>query len=520
MANIGKLNIKIVADPTEVKAGLAETAQAVTNFADTAAGKFLGVSKAMADIEKVWSGVSGFFSDTIGSISSAFEGFFKDGLYGIVKSAAGMIIETIGSAISYVINQVTKFHDKLMQKWEDLGPAIADSFKNAQRVGASTGDLMGLEKLGFETTLLAKFRLNDPTGNLVEGIAKVADQMKALESPADRARLAMDKFGKVGFVQIPILQKGGEFIRERIQQMREMGMILTDQEASAVAKARKAAKDMKLVWEGFWNKMVVAIAPAMEAISKWFLAMAPHIARFAEGLGIVIGEASKAAVVIGSLLLDAVLGLGTSFLGLDKDGTAAFKSMDEWAKKLRDGVWELAGVFGDLFDRITIGLGTTLKYLGMALDKAGRIEGYAPTSFFGMSFDLLLYNANEKVDTLGAKLQQLAKRMEATEVGTSRKAIERRRKEFEDALAKARGLDLAGQKDQQAPFQYSPASVMERGSKEAMSILARWRTEQMANPQLKEQQRTNEILERIERNTKGLPLPGGVPQFDFGELEF
>ncbi len=452
MANIGNIAVKIVADAVGVQAGVDMACKALDGLKSKAA-----------------------------EVAASVGGYFKGGVIG---TAANLFSDAMSLASSAVSTLTSKF--------ADLSPKIADSYKIAQQLGTSVSNVMGFDAMGGEDFVhaLQKFRQHDGTGDLVEGLAAFADQLKAIESPADRAAMAVEKLGKSGVSQLHLLQQGGEAVRAALQKYRDIGYTLSDEDAARVSAARRAMKDVGLMWEGAWNKLVVGVAPAMEAIAANWLRMAPTISAIAERIGVVLGESIKAASLFVRVLVEDVLKLGDVFgVGNGKAGEM-MGSLEDWTKGVRAGLKEVAMAFGTMFDHIRNAMGPFLRSLGLAVEAMERIKGFIPG--VGVLVDL-----NAMPDSAGLALRNLAAQFGKVVIGETAAAIAARWDEGMKDVARSKIPTAFADSSR---IGYTPVAAMQENSKEAASVLARWKTE-LANPTLDVAKKQLVELQDINRKT-------------------
>lgn len=118
--------------------------------------------------------------------------------------------------------------------------------------------------------------LRDTSGNLIsseEIFYRTADALAGIENPAQRAARASILLGDVGVRALPMLNQGGEGIRQMGAALRETGAVLDEDGIQKMEAFRKAGIPFRNTLLGIRNQLVVALAPgltkAMEALSKW-----------------------------------------------------------------------------------------------------------------------------------------------------------------------------------------------------------------------------------------------------------
>jgi hypothetical protein len=84
----------------------------------------------------------------------------------------------------------------------------------------------------------------------------------------DRARAATAIFGRSGLELLPILSRGSAGLAEMEARARELGIVMSSEDASRIRDASKAFKEVKLAVQGFTLDLASAFAPAFTAMSK------------------------------------------------------------------------------------------------------------------------------------------------------------------------------------------------------------------------------------------------------------
>jgi hypothetical protein len=90
----------------------------------------------------------------------------------------------------------------------------------------------------------------------------LADQMAAIESPAEKAKLAFKVLGKSGQELIPFLSQGGKAIRGLVEEGKALKGI-TDIDAAKIGEANDGIDRMKAAFVGVSNTVAVALAPSL-----------------------------------------------------------------------------------------------------------------------------------------------------------------------------------------------------------------------------------------------------------------
>jgi hypothetical protein len=93
----------------------------------------------------------------------------------------------------------------------------------------------------------------------------IADRISQLRDPADRARAAVELFGRSGAELLPLFEQGAEGIRKAREEAQRLGASLTDQQIAKLAEADDAIKKLSQSWQNFAARLTSFVAPAITA---------------------------------------------------------------------------------------------------------------------------------------------------------------------------------------------------------------------------------------------------------------
>jgi len=96
----------------------------------------------------------------------------------------------------------------------------------------------------------------------------IAEQISRLKDPADRARAAVDLFGRSGSDLLPMMMDGAKGIRALREEAERVGASLTDQQVAALAGADDAIKRLDSAWAGLARTLSSLVAPALTSIAN------------------------------------------------------------------------------------------------------------------------------------------------------------------------------------------------------------------------------------------------------------
>lgn len=122
-------------------------------------------------------------------------------------------------------------------------------------------------KAQIETLRALGLVINDLKGMAPDKQFEVlADRINMIKDPADRARAAVELFGKAGAELLPLFEKGAAGIRAARIEAQRMGASFSDEQIKKLAEADDAIKRLKASWEGFATRMTAFVAPAITKV--------------------------------------------------------------------------------------------------------------------------------------------------------------------------------------------------------------------------------------------------------------
>lgn len=148
-----------------------------------------------------------------------------------------------------------------------------------------------------------------------ERVARIADAIRGLGSEAQQAAIAYDLFGRAGTTMLPLLQAGGQAIRDTRVELERFGVAVTDAQAAQIEAANDAVTRLGLAFTGLGNTLAVKVAPKLEEMATrlgdW-IANNDHfiddVLRLAEVLGGALAGVALAKVISGAITAAKVIG--------------------------------------------------------------------------------------------------------------------------------------------------------------------------------------------------------------------
>lgn len=139
--------------------------------------------------------------------------------------------------------------------------SLSNSVKFMQKEIATGGD--SIKAIGVN---LIELRNLEPD----KQFEVLADAIAGIQDPAERTRRVLEIFGKAGADLLPLFEQGADGIRKARVEARELGKVLTEENAKAIQEADDAIKRLKASYEAFAQTFAVKVVPAVTAMADSF----------------------------------------------------------------------------------------------------------------------------------------------------------------------------------------------------------------------------------------------------------
>jgi hypothetical protein len=286
-------------------------------------GSSEGLSTALAGAQQKTQGFASSIS------SSAVAG----AAMGVAFAAANKAIDLVADAIGNVLGQFGKI-DEIAKQAERLGV----SFRELQGIRLSIGEATGLDT-GAIDGAIQKFQVNlaeaaaTGAGKAADALRslglsaeellalgpqkafeRIAQQLSAIESPAERMRVAVALFGRAGADMVNALQNGPEAL-QRSAEWAQRNLGITDAQADQVERMNDMWGRVVALAESLWQNLAAEVAPVaadiLEAFVNWIDALG-GVKQLAYGIGDAMRVAAGFAVDMYELLTSGDLNFDTA----------------------------------------------------------------------------------------------------------------------------------------------------------------------------------------------------------------
>lgn len=275
MATIANLAVNVISNTGSFNKGMSQTRKTLANtnkdvggFGNKLKGLAVPIAAAVGGLlafGKVVSGVSQAFEKMDEAAKKALSlNMGAQQLMGLQHAA-----ELAGMSASQLTSNMQKMQKGIGEALTGVGTA-KDAFK----------------RLGIDIEHLA-------TLTPEQQLAKIAEAIKSIENPAERAAAATQIFGRSGMDMLPMLEGGAAAIEGTTAAMQDLQGTLDQQDFSAIEATNDAWTRFKTAAEGVWNQLAVALAPVLELIANVLTEIVSAIARAIDGFNDFFGVADR-----------------------------------------------------------------------------------------------------------------------------------------------------------------------------------------------------------------------------------
>ena len=386
----GRAYVELTAKDAGLNQSLKRAAVQVAAFAKATAIAIGGISIAIGG------GLLASFKMVLDRFDAIKKASDRLGTTAEIWSALGYAIEQSGGSVEDLETGLKHLQKNLSAAADDGGEAQ----KALDHLGVSADDLMNLP--------------------LDQQLKRVAEAMSDVKNPADRARYAMEIFGKSGTTLLPLMKDGAKGITDLMEEAGKVGSIVTSEQA---ANAERAGDAISRAWTAAKNTFMAvgaAILPSVDIIEKYSAKIVDFFA-FMRDAGKNVGTTwASFEMYFAEAMLNMTIGWNK------------FKSVfvDGWYEAIRD-IKKLLAEFG--VDAISFLAPILAPLQGMSQDKFKTLARQ------GGQFNL----AND--DTNFARDQAERNRSRNIDVGEAQLALAAARQKFAEAMrdSVARGMKKA-----------------------------------------------------------------------------
>ena len=190
----------------------------------------------------------------------------KSGIASIAGSTIGK-----GFVLGIGFEAARRTIGSLTEGFGELRDTIDRTAKDSRRLGTTMEVMQGLEhaaglsgvKVETLRAGLMRFR-KDVEGPLDQALVGVAEQLEGMTDPGERANLLFSKFGRSGVELATMFEGGSAGLQSMIGEAQTLGFALSGMDAGKVESANDAMARVKAAATGLYQKILLALTPAIE----------------------------------------------------------------------------------------------------------------------------------------------------------------------------------------------------------------------------------------------------------------
>lgn len=267
-AKIGSLNVDVTMETARFKAGARQVRAEAS-----------GLEKSLGGIKKAGAAILGAVAATgIVDMAIAFKDMGKaalDAAGGLGEAAAAVGVSTTAlqeyryaaTQVGLSTEEMDKGLEQLTRRLGDAALGVKEPAEALKRLGISLDDIKGKD-----------------AGDV---IPLIAEGMKGIPDPAQRAAIAVDLFGRAGQKMATLLGGGAAGVNELRKAAQELGIVMTESEIAKADEAADKLAALNAVIEAQSNRKLAENADAI-------LAYEEAVGNFKLGLITAIGDLENA----------------------------------------------------------------------------------------------------------------------------------------------------------------------------------------------------------------------------------
>jgi hypothetical protein len=282
---------------------------------------------------------------------------FQRGLETISKVVSTAFFAATSAAVAMTIaaGKTAEETDQLAQKTgiaadslEGMTVLMTRNGLNAQSMAQAVKGL-SKEMVGVQQGTASSIKLFQDLGLNLAVVEKgtgatlraIADRFKELPDGANKARIAVELFGKAGLDWIPILNKGSAAMDEAMKKSAEFGLVLSETARSNLTAFDDAMDDMQSALKGFAMQVGVAFAPSAIILVRAFT----DVIVFTKNIFNQLSDAGSTLSIRLAAMVASVQILSSTLFSMNAFSKAAWeetlhhvKAIDAWAAAEIQGV--------------------------------------------------------------------------------------------------------------------------------------------------------------------------------------
>lgn len=259
---MARVILELIAESNQLLRGIEQAQKQVQQFerAAESAGASLGsgVNRALGQFANLASGGALAAGTLVGAFAAAATAAVHLTLeIGEQLDALDRLSQRTGIAVqtlqgwSVVMAENDFQAESLATAMNTLSKGLTDAQDPANKSAAA------FEELGIDVASLR--------GSTESALRAIAERFAALPDGPQKARLAIELFGRSGLDLIPILNRGAAALDESREAAQRFGLVLSQDQVRALTAAEDAAARLGKAFQGLKTQLALAFAPAVES---------------------------------------------------------------------------------------------------------------------------------------------------------------------------------------------------------------------------------------------------------------
>ena len=300
-----------------------------------------------------------------------------------IVDAQAKLAQSLSTTVAS-IQVLTRASELAGVSFAGIEQATKDLTRRLSQSAAGTGPASkALERLNLSAAELLALPLD-------ERVRKINQAIEGFIPAAERAAIAGQLFGEEGSIAISRIDTAT--LRQATQDLRDFGVVVSEQDADQIERTNDAISRLGLVWRGLSNQITVRAAPALQAVADALASVSKITGPLGQALKLLfdnIGRlaaiaAAFAAFIAGRFVASLVLATARLVLATFAAGGGLAKALIFLRRALiRTGIGVLVVAAGEMiyqFGRLVAAAGSfgaVMKLLGdVAREVWGRMGLY------------------------------------------------------------------------------------------------------------------------------------------------
>ncbi len=275
MATIANLAVNVISNTGSFNKGMSQTRKTLANTNKDVGGFGNKLKGLAAPIAAAVGGLLAF-GKVVSGVSQAFEKMDEAAKKALSLNIGAQQLMGLQHAAELAGMSASQLTSNMQKMQKGIGEALT---------GVGTAK-EAFNRLGIDIEHLA-------TLTPEQQLAKIAEAIKSIENPAERAAAATQIFGRAGMDMLPMLEGGAAAIEGSTAALQELQGTLDQQDVSSLEATNDARTPFTPAAAGARNQLHGALAPVLELIANVLTEIVSAIARAIDGFNDFFGVADR-----------------------------------------------------------------------------------------------------------------------------------------------------------------------------------------------------------------------------------